>query len=68
MSKLYYVMVEYNPESDTFSIGEDMIRRANPFVWDTDWVINEEEGLEYIPTEEEIDTITDVTNRLRNIL
>lgn len=68
MSKLYYVTVEYNPETDTFGIGEDMTRRSNPFVWDTDWIINEEEGLEYVPTEEEVGTIIEVTNRLRNIL
>lgn len=68
MSKLYYVMVEYNPETDSFAIGSDMVRRYNPFVWDQEWIVNEEQALEYTPTEEELDKIIEVEARLRYTL
>lgn len=68
MSKLYYVMVEYNPETDSFVIGQDMVRRHNSYVWDQEWVNNEEESLEYTPTDEEVDKIVEIENRLRYII
>lgn len=68
MSKLYYVMVEYNPETDSFAIGSDMVRRHNPFIWDQEWVIDGEEAIEYIPTDEETDKILEVEARLRYTL
>ena len=68
MSKLYYVTVEYNQDADTFAIGPEMIRKVGSYVWDTDWTIQGEEGLDYVPTEEEVEVIKEVQNKLRYLL
>jgi hypothetical protein len=68
MKKYYYVMVQYDPETEQFAVGSEMAHVFAPIIWDENWVATQEDGWDYPPTEEDNGNLLDIEAKLRYTL